>query len=250
MEFSKQLKDLIEIAIEDGKLDEKEKDVLFKRAQSEGVSSDEFEMYLNSRLNEIQKKQEKKRKYIRNIKFGCIIYLLFFVAMGILMIYIEEKEDDKNYGSSYEKACENGDFAVAHNILEKLKEDVLYVKKFEDDHQIKKEKKTHWFKDDEIVDDPISVQDHLQYIADLQYKGRNYLAGLDYVYNAEIAYVREANEDDSSEKVNHLLSELKSKLLLFKSLDMEDEAQKVYNKLAQKAGVATNEGADDSDQTP
>ena len=151
---------------------------------------------------------------------------------------------------SYEKACEKGDFEVAHNILNKLQNEVLEEKKWEKDHQIKKEKKSHWFKDDEIVVDSLSLLDHEQYIQGLQNKGRSYLAGLDYVYNAEIAYVKESNEDDSSEKVKHLLSELRTKIILFKSLDMEEEAQEVYINLAQKAGFATNEGIDDSGQTP
>ena len=123
-------------------------------------------------------------------------------------------------------------------------------KKLESNHQIKKEKKSHWFKDDEIVVDSVSLLDHEQYIQGLQDKGRLYLAALDYVYNAEIAFIKESNEDDSSGKVKHLLSELRTKILLFKSLDMEDESQDVYDKLAQKVGPATNETAVDSEKTP
>lgn len=183
----------------------------------------------------------------KNQKYFFIFFI--FMLLGIIgaNIFFEDdykKEKEANYDWSYEKACENGDFMVAHNLLEKLQKEVLEEKKLEVNHQIKKEKKTHWFKDDEYVVDSISVDDHNQFMRDLQVKGREYLTGLDYVYNAEIAYVKEMNEDNSSEKVKHLLSELKSKLLLFKSLDMEDEAQKVYDKIQQKVNGQSIEETD------
>ena len=132
--------------------------------------------------------------------------------------------------------------------MQKLEKDVIEEKEFEKYHQVKKEKKTHWFKDDEYVVDSTSVEDHNQYMDGIQSKGRAYLAGLFYVYNAEIAYVKETNEDDSSKRIEHLLSELRSKLLLFKSLDMEDEAQEEYNKLANKAnGKIIDQVMEDTD---
>ena len=183
----------------------------------------------------------------KNQKYLFIFVILMLVAIFGANIFLgvkDSKEAEANYDWSYERACENGDFMVAHKILEELKEDVLNEKKLEVNHQIKKEKKTHWFKDDEYVVDSISVDDHNQFMIGLQDKGRKYLVGLDYVYNAEIAYVKEMNEDNSSEKVKHLLSELKSKLLLFKSLDMEDEAQKVYDKIQQKVNGQSIEETD------
>lgn len=255
MKHSKELEALINAAIQDGKLDDKEKTVLFKRAQSEGISPDEFEIYINSRLN--RKKEEammlQKKRMERERNKPLIVsaaFLALIVALGLVLEIGDIKEANENYGWSYEKACENGDFEVAHNILNKLQNEVLEEKKWEKDHQIKKEKKSHWFKDDEIVVDSVSLLDHEQYVQGLQNKGRAYLAGLDYVYNAEIAFVKESNEDDSSEKVKHLLSELRTKIILFKSLDMEEEAQDVYNKLTQKVAPATNESAVDSSQIP
>lgn len=53
--FSEELEELIEIAIADGELSEKKRQILFKRAASEGIDLDEFEMILDSRLS-------KKRK--------------------------------------------------------------------------------------------------------------------------------------------------------------------------------------------
>lgn len=170
-------------------------------------------------------------------KYSIIISVIFIASVFGSAYYFtksEMEEKKSNYNWSYELACENGEFQVAHNILTKLKKEVLAEKENEKLHPIKKEKKSHWFKDDEYVVDSISLEDHNQFMQGLQNKGRTYLAGLDYVYNAEIAYVKEMSDDDSSEKIKHLLSELRTNLLLFKSLEMESEAQEVYNKLAVK----------------
>ena len=48
--ISDNLKSLIEFALADGELTEKEKQILFKKAESEGVDVDEFEMILDAKL--------------------------------------------------------------------------------------------------------------------------------------------------------------------------------------------------------
>lgn len=53
--FSNELEELIEVAISDGELTDKKRQILFKRASNEGIDIDEFEMILDSRL-------AKKRK--------------------------------------------------------------------------------------------------------------------------------------------------------------------------------------------
>jgi len=53
--YNEQLEKLMEIALLDGELSEKEKQILFKKAESFGVDLDEFEMVLNSRLFETKK---------------------------------------------------------------------------------------------------------------------------------------------------------------------------------------------------
>lgn len=50
--YSEQLKKLIELALADGELTEKEKQILFKRAEAEGIDLDEFEMVLEAKLFE------------------------------------------------------------------------------------------------------------------------------------------------------------------------------------------------------
>lgn len=53
--YNEQLEKLIDYALADGELTEKEKQVLFKKAESMGVDLDEFEMVLDARLVELAK---------------------------------------------------------------------------------------------------------------------------------------------------------------------------------------------------
>lgn len=57
--YSKQLAKLIELALVDGKLTEKEKQILFKKAASEGIDLDEFEMILDAKFYEWNKSRSK-----------------------------------------------------------------------------------------------------------------------------------------------------------------------------------------------
>lgn len=56
--YSEELEMLIDAALADGQLTEKEKQVLFRRAQSEGIDLDEFEMILDARLLKQKKAQQ------------------------------------------------------------------------------------------------------------------------------------------------------------------------------------------------
>ena len=62
--YNEKLENLIEMALMDGELTEKEKQVLFKNAEKMGVDLDEFEMVLEAKLFEKQKsiEQEKPKK--------------------------------------------------------------------------------------------------------------------------------------------------------------------------------------------
>lgn len=48
--YDKKLEQLIDAALADGELTQKEKQVLFKKAQEMGIDLDEFEMVLDARL--------------------------------------------------------------------------------------------------------------------------------------------------------------------------------------------------------
>lgn len=54
--YSPQMEKLIEMAVADGELTEKEKQVLFKRAEAEGIDLDELEMVVEARLHQVNQK--------------------------------------------------------------------------------------------------------------------------------------------------------------------------------------------------
>lgn len=58
--YDERIEGLIKAALVDGMLTEKEKQVLFKRAQEQGIDLDEFEMILDARLVELQKEEKEK----------------------------------------------------------------------------------------------------------------------------------------------------------------------------------------------
>ena len=70
--YNETLEVLIKAALADGVLTEKEKQILFKRAQEEGIDLDEFDMVLNARLVELQKAEKEKaeRSAPKSTKFG------------------------------------------------------------------------------------------------------------------------------------------------------------------------------------
>ena len=60
--YDEKMEQLINAALADGVLTEKEKQILFKRAQEQGVDLDEFEMVLDAKLYEVEMAQIEKEK--------------------------------------------------------------------------------------------------------------------------------------------------------------------------------------------
>ncbi len=58
--YSKDLEELIDAALADGVLTEKEKQILLKKAKAQGIDLDEFEMVLNARLLKVQQPQSAR----------------------------------------------------------------------------------------------------------------------------------------------------------------------------------------------
>ena len=58
--YNEQIEALISAALADGVLTEKEKQILFKKAESMGIDLDEFEMVLDARLVELKKKEARE----------------------------------------------------------------------------------------------------------------------------------------------------------------------------------------------
>lgn len=59
--YDAELEQLIDLALADGELTEKEKQVLFKRAQAQGIDLDEFEMVLDARLYKLSQQQQSQQ---------------------------------------------------------------------------------------------------------------------------------------------------------------------------------------------
>ena len=58
--YNEQIEALISAALADGMLTEKEKQILFKKAQAQGIDLDEFEIVLDARLVELEKAEKEK----------------------------------------------------------------------------------------------------------------------------------------------------------------------------------------------
>lgn len=70
--YNEKIEQLIKAALTDGVLTEKEKQILFKRAQEQGIDLDEFEMVLDARIVELQKAEKEKteKSAPKSTKFG------------------------------------------------------------------------------------------------------------------------------------------------------------------------------------
>lgn len=60
--YNEKLEALISAALADGVLTEKEKQILFKKAEAMGIDLDEFEMVLDARLVELKKKEARENQ--------------------------------------------------------------------------------------------------------------------------------------------------------------------------------------------
>ncbi|MBQ8223465.1 MAG: hypothetical protein IJZ87_09040 [Bacteroidales bacterium] len=72
--YDERIEQLINAALADGVLTEKEKQILFKRAQEQGIDLDEFEMVLDARLVELQKAEKEKaeKSAPKSDKYGSV----------------------------------------------------------------------------------------------------------------------------------------------------------------------------------
>ena len=90
--YSKRIEVLINAALADGEITEKERAVLINRAKEEGIDPDEFEMVLDARcleLNtvkkgEVETKEEKEQKNQDKEDKKVLIVLAFLLANGFL----------------------------------------------------------------------------------------------------------------------------------------------------------------------
>lgn len=73
--YNEQIENLINLALSDGELTEKEKQILFKKAEAAGIDLDEFEMVLDAKLfekNQVKKPETPPVSAPKSDKFGDI----------------------------------------------------------------------------------------------------------------------------------------------------------------------------------
>jgi hypothetical protein len=104
--YSEKLENLIEMALADGILSEKEKQVLFKNAKEEGIDLDEFEIVLDARLHQrgqaiLPKENSEKQS-----------------ALATLLQLLDEVEQDER--EKLEKEIKK--FAIKNNITSAIKD--------------------------------------------------------------------------------------------------------------------------------
>lgn len=99
--YSEELENLVSAALADGELTEKEKQILFKKAESMGIDLDEFEMVLNAKLFEAKKSlnvnetaENNKISAPRSDKFGDIRKC---PSCGAILQSFQTKCDDCGY---------------------------------------------------------------------------------------------------------------------------------------------------------
>jgi hypothetical protein len=116
MEISDALKKLIDASLIDGKITTKEKEILIKKAESDGIDKDEFQLYLSSLLHEKKKQNDigytvdpltgKQTQYSKSqTRKGLIIALSALIALGsfIFLMAKGEKSEKANEISPAEK---------------------------------------------------------------------------------------------------------------------------------------------------
>ena len=133
MRISRELDDLIDDSIEDDyKISSKEKEILLKKAISEGIDKNEFEIYLNARLQKARRNAGKEggliailSKFFTNTpkKLGLyILAVLYFILMGCYFLFKEDLESlskPKNYDRLVESLAAKNKFSDAMDAASK-----------------------------------------------------------------------------------------------------------------------------------
>jgi len=101
--YDEQLEKLIEIALHDGVLTEKEKQVLFKKAESLGIDHDEFEMVLESRLHEKQQSTKLVKESSENPKSQWWYIVFIMLPLKILKLFLNNDGKKTVYENRKEK---------------------------------------------------------------------------------------------------------------------------------------------------
>ena len=181
--FSEELNKLIEAALFDGVLTDKEKAVIIKRAVAEGADPDEVELFLDAEMQKTQRAtKENELKRIKGSKNKKIKGLLFaFILILILVLcffYVWRKNSlSANGFETYQEAVKVRDFESAHMILSNILEKYHNITTSNYDDEEKKE---------ELL--------------------KTYQEGVDYVYNSEALFLCSIGDKESLDRIVYLLS--------------------------------------------
>jgi len=100
--YDEQLEKLIEMALLDGVITEKERKVLLKKAQEMGVDLDEFEMVLEARLYKVKESKQKKEPINKCPNCGDIISGLTQICASCDYILQKSTIDSDNVSNLHE----------------------------------------------------------------------------------------------------------------------------------------------------
>lgn len=172
-----------------------------------------------------------------NDNAGCLILIgsiILFVAYFNWLNSCEEERQIKSeryYNYSYEKACEHNDFAIAHELLTKLKDEAESSQRWYNNYKIERKAIKHWFKENEEIVDQASVEEKESRKEEMEQDALKYLIGVEYIYNAEMTYIMASNDEDKEQRIDHLLRELKAQLMWFTGSSLSKNANEVYERI-------------------
>ncbi len=211
--FSEELNKLIEAALADGVITNKERTIILKRAKAEGIDPDEVEIYLDAELH--KKTMQNKRNAIASFldPFGIyknpnmmknqIVAAAIIGVIASVWICVGMFSGDRDKGNvqstkvirhydTYQEAARAHDFEAAHKILDKMLEDYRNkeVTPYSDS----------WF---------ASNKRHNKESQEKYEMEKAYEEGVEYVFDAELLYLCSLGDKESADRIVFLLSEIK-----------------------------------------
>lgn len=157
--YSEKIRYLMDLALADGELTEKEKQILFKNAEMDGIDIDEFEMVLNAKLQEKQQRMKTAKEEIpivatpKSDKFGDIRKC---PACGALVSSFSAKCSDCGHEFSNVNVSKNVEKFFEK--LDELEQQRIEITSTPDDIEYEQLKALDKRKEEMILSFPIPIQ--------------------------------------------------------------------------------------------
>lgn len=84
MDFSEELRDLVYKVVDDGKITKKEREVLHKRAEKEGIDIDEFDIYIDQLAKDCQLSFFYKYPFIEKLIKNPFFWFAIIALIGVI----------------------------------------------------------------------------------------------------------------------------------------------------------------------